>query len=115
MTCPRSQLGNDLCGAGRSLLQLRRALQGRDVNVLREAIHATQYCEVLSRAMGEHNAYGSDACLGGLAEGIMEEIAAATYVVVEELLNYSVKRNMQNLCMIHKLRNDKFHRVTLRP
>ena len=38
--------------------------------------------------MGEHNAYGSDACLGGLAEGIMEEIAAATYVVVEESLNY---------------------------
>ena len=57
--------------------------------------------------MGEHNAYGSDACLGGLAEGIMEEIAAATYVV-EESLNYSVKRNMRNLCMIHKLRMKSF-------
>ena len=35
--------------------------------------------------MGEHNAYGSDACLGGLAEGIMEEIAAATYVLRNRL------------------------------
>ena len=34
--------------------------------------------------MGEHNAYGSDACLGGLAEGIMEEIAAATYASINQ-------------------------------